>query len=322
VLGIGDSGSEAPLIGKSRIFQRVLERVERIAPVDCTVLISGETGSGKELVAKTVHVKSGRANGPFVIVNCPAIPVSLIESELFGHERGAYTGATDRTSGKFGCADKGTVVLDEVSEVPVSVQAKLLRVVENGEVDRLGSRSSIQVDVRFIATTSRDLREEVEGGRFRPDLFFRLKVAHIHLPPLRERGDDIMLLADFFLDYYNKQYCGKIRGFSRNALEMLRVYHWPGNVRELKHAVEGAVLFSRNGLILAEDLDIFGERPRLLPKRRTRSEINAVKTSLAENRGNVSKTAEELGLSRKGLYYIMRKHHIGPDGYRRGICAS
>ena len=307
---------DTSLVGESQSFRAALSRLERIAASDCPVLISGETGTGKELVAKTIHRKSSRCGEPFVITNCAAISPNLIESEFFGHERGAFTGARTFSQGKLAYADKGTIVLDEVSEMPLQLQAKLLRAVETGDIERVGSSKTICVDVRVIATTNRDLRAEVEAGRFRADLYFRLNVMQIILPPLRERDGDIVLLACFFLEYFSKLHKGKASAFSKGSLKLLNGYPWPGNVRELKHAVEKAVIFAGDGIIAPCDLEIPDTKSGHTRRARREAEVDHIRSTLIKNDGNVSKTARECGYTRKGLIYILNKHNIHPDEFR------
>lgn len=323
--GFGKSDTEVPvmdsapgpqLIGESKVFRKVLRIIERVAITDRPVLITGETGTGKELVARAIHSQSRRASGPLVFVNCSAIPPSLIESELFGHERGAFTGATSSVPGRFGEAESGTLVLDEISEFPLGPQTKLLRVLETGELQRLGGRSNIKVDVRIIATTNSDLRARVESGLFRSDLFYRLNVISISLPPLRHRRDDVIVLASYFLNRFVKEHRRGIQKSSPRALQLLRSYSWPGNVRELEHVIERAILLSRDGRISANDIRLSQFQPRTLSRKPTDSEMLMLRTRLRANKGNVSKTAREFGLSRKGLMYILEKRGIDPARFR------
>jgi two-component system NtrC family response regulator len=305
------------LIGESRAFRTVLRAIERVAPTDCPVLITGETGTGKELAAWAIHSQSKRAAGPLVFLNCSAIPPSLAESELFGFERGAFTGASTSYAGKFGEAHNGTLVLDEIGELELRLQAKLLRVVESGHLGRLRSRGALKVDARVIATTNRDLRSMAESGLFRSDLYYRLSVVSIGLPPLRERGDDVISLASFFLDQYAEAHHRRIKGFLPCAVELLRTHPWPGNVRELKHCIERAVLFSKDGHIGGSDLDLSYPRLRRLRREHTEAELASVRAAPRRNRGNVSKTARDIGFSRKGLMGILEKYNIDAAAYRR-----
>ena len=237
------------IIGKHSVVSRVLALARQVAPSKATVLISGESGTGKEMFARFLHSMSDRAQGPFVAVNCAALPEHLLESELFGHEKGAFTGAIARKPGKFELAHGGTILLDEISEMDFGLQAKLLRVLQESELDRVGGTESVKVDVRVLATTNRSLQEWVEAGKFRQDLYFRLNVIPLKLPPLRERGEDILLLAHFFVDKFCKQYGLPRLGFSSEASDWLMAYHWPGNVRELQNLMERAVLLAGRGPI-------------------------------------------------------------------------
>jgi DNA-binding NtrC family response regulator len=259
--------SRSPLIiGKHPVIRRALALARQIAPSKATVLISGESGTGKEMFARSLHAWSDRANGPFVAINCAALPEHLLESELFGHEKGAFTGAINRKIGKFEMADGGTILLDEISEMDLPLQAKLLRVLQEGEIDRLGGTETIRVNVRVLATTNRDLAAWVEEGKFRQDLYFRLNVIPLRLPCLRERGDDLLELASFFIDMYGREYRLPHAGLSAEALAWLRGHDWPGNVRELQNLMERAVLLaggrqisSRHFLLEQDDWPLFDE---------------------------------------------------------------
>ncbi|HSR98973.1 MAG TPA: sigma 54-interacting transcriptional regulator [Kofleriaceae bacterium] len=259
--------ADADLIGRSAAAQRVIAFVGRVAPSDATVLLGGESGSGKEMVARAIHRASRRARGPCVAVNCAALTESLIESELFGHEKGAFTGATEKKAGRFEMADRGTLFLDEVGELPLGLQTKFLRVLEERRFERVGGQKAIEVDVRVVAASNRDLAEMVRRGTFREDLFYRLSVIHIEVPPLRERLDDVPLLADFFLARFRGQAARRISGFAPDALAAMTRYAWPGNVRELRNAVERAVVLGDRDHIVAADLppQLFagGASPRL-----------------------------------------------------------
>jgi two-component system response regulator HydG len=246
--------SAGPLIGNAPSFRAALDALRQAAPTSATVLLHGESGTGKELAARMVHDLSPRAAGPFVPINCAAIPETILESELFGYEKGAFTGATGRKEGRFERAHGGTLFLDEVGEMSPSVQVKLLRVLQDGVIERLGGTQPVQVDVRLVAATNKELAQEVKGGRFREDLFYRLNVIAIRLPPLRERRQDIPLLASAFLRRLAQKHGKTIEGFTPAALAALEGYAWPGNVRELEHAVERAVVLSRGGLVGEADL--------------------------------------------------------------------
>ena len=242
------------LIGRSAAAQRVLDFVARVGPADATVLLGGESGAGKEMVARAVHRASRRSKGPCVAVNCAALTESLIESELFGHEKGAFTGATDKKAGRFEMADRGTLFLDEVGELPLGLQTKFLRVLEERRFERVGGQKAIEVDVRVVAATNRDLAEMVKRGTFREDLFYRLSVFTIDVPPLRERLDDVPLLADYFLARFKAQAPRRITGFSTDAMAAMTRYAWPGNVRELRNAIERAIVLGDREQIMPQDL--------------------------------------------------------------------
>jgi formate hydrogenlyase transcriptional activator len=241
------------IIGQSAPVRRLLRNLEQVAPTEATVLIQGETGTGKELLARAVHDRSRRKDRPLVKVNCGSIPAGLVESELFGHERGAFTGATQRRIGRFELANGGTIFLDEVTELPVDTQVKLLRVLQEGEFERVGSSQTIKVDVRVIAATNRDLKEIVKNGTFRSDLFYRLHVFPLNVPALRERKDDIPLLVNFFLSKFSKKLGKDVRGVSQKSVEGLARYDWPGNVRELQNIVERAVVLARGPIVQVDD---------------------------------------------------------------------
>ncbi|HEX3765418.1 MAG TPA: sigma 54-interacting transcriptional regulator [Kofleriaceae bacterium] len=245
---------DSDFVGRSAAAQRVIAFVGRVAPSDATVLLGGESGSGKEMVARAIHRASRRAKGPCVAVNCAALTETLIESELFGHEKGAFTGATEKKAGRFEMADRGTLFLDEVGELPLGLQTKFLRVLEERRFERVGGQKAIEVDVRVVAATNRDLAEMVRRGTFREDLYYRLSVIHIEVPPLRDRLDDVPLLAEFFLARFRSQAARRISGFGPDALAAMTRYAWPGNVRELRNAVERAVVLGDREQIIAPDL--------------------------------------------------------------------
>jgi transcriptional regulator with GAF, ATPase, and Fis domain len=248
------TGGDGGFIGRSAAAQRVLDFVKRVGPRDATILLGGESGAGKEMVARAIHAASHRAKGPCVAVNCAALTESLIESELFGHEKGAFTGATEKKAGRFEMADRGTLFLDEVGELPLGLQTKFLRVLEERRFERVGGQKAIDVDVRVIAATNRDLAEMVKRGTFREDLYYRLSVIHIELPPLRERLDDVPLLGEHFLARFRHQAGRRITGFSPDALAAMTRYSWPGNVRELRNAIERAIVLGDREQIMAQDL--------------------------------------------------------------------
>ena len=302
------------MVGSSPAMQRVYGRIAKVAPTDATVLVLGESGTGKELVARAIHQRSPRAAKPFVAVNCASIPETLIESELFGHERGAFTGAVSASAGLVQAADEGTLFLDEIGELPLPAQARLLRVIQESEVRRVGSNKARRVDVRLVAATHRDLPAMVREGTFREDLYFRLKVLDIGLPPLRERGDDVIELAHAFLRLQSERHAapvGEDYVFSQHALDALRAHAWPGNVRELENAVERAVILHEGGPITPELLgmeiaDDEKERESLVP------ELSMSDSSLEgyfrafvmQNQDELNETelAKRLGISRKALW--------------------
>jgi len=242
---------DGALIGRSPVMQRLRQLIERVAPTDATVLITGENGTGKEMVARELYRRSPRRQNPFIKVNCAAISENLIESEFFGHERGAFTGATDRREGRFELANLGTLLLDEVSEIPANLQAKLLRVLQEREFERVGGNRTIKVNVRIIATSNRDLLGYAEKGQFRQDLYYRLNVFPVHVPALRERTDDVLLLADHFLARVSRRLGIKVAGFSESARSALLAYRWPGNVRELANSIERAVILTESGRVVS-----------------------------------------------------------------------
>ena len=249
-----DIRAKGQMIGSSPAYRRMLSLVEQVADSSATILIQGESGAGKELVARTIHERSGRRNGPFVAVNCAALPETLLESELFGYEKGAFTGAAGRKEGRFELANSGTLFLDEVADLSLVTQPKILRMLQEGEFERLGGTRTIQVDVRIVAATNQDLSDMVREKRFREDLYYRLNVITVRVPPLRERHEDIRLLAQHYLRVYAAKNGRKLDGFSNEALERLESYRWPGNVRELENLIERMVLLARKDRIDAEDL--------------------------------------------------------------------
>jgi len=300
------------LIAESAAMQPVLNLLARIGPSDANVLITGEHGTGKEVVARTLHAMSGRANRPMVTVNAGGLSSGLFESELFGHVKGAFTDARMDRIGRFEIADSGTLFLDEIANVPLNLQSKLLRVLETGEFERVGSSHTRRVNVRVLAATNVDVNAEVAAGRFREDLLFRLNTIEIRLPSLRDRGDDIELLANHFLLVYTDRYRKAISGFDAGAMQALREHPWPGNVRELDHAIERAVLLSSSPMIRGVDLGLraassLGGTLRLEEMSLEEVEKHLIQRMLARHGGNVSKAADALGLSRSALYRRLQK---------------
>ena len=306
--------SRPTMIAESEAMRPVVELIARIGPADANVLITGEHGTGKEVVARTLHALSGRASRPMVTVNAGGLSAGVFESELFGHVKGAFTDARADRLGRFEIADAGTLFLDEITNVPLNLQAKLLRVLETGEYERVGSSNTRRVNVRVLAATNVDVNVEVSAGRFREDLLFRLNTIEIHLPPLRERGADIDLLANHFLHVYVDRYRKKISGFDAGAIQSLREHSWPGNVRELDHAVERAVLLSQSTMIRVSDLALRAPNPggaiRLEDMSLEEVEKHLIQRTLARHGGNVSRAADALGLSRSALYRRLEKFSL------------
>lgn len=309
-----DSGS---IIGRSEPMAKLMETVARVAPSDATVLITGESGSGKELAAGAIHYNSRRREGPFIKINCGALTDTLLASELFGHEKGAFTGADRRKEGTFRLADGGSLFLDEVSDMSPAMQVKLLRVLQEREIIRVGGATPIPVDVRIIAATNRDPRREVDEGRLREDLYFRLNVVQIRLPSLRERVEDIPLLAQRFLEDFAAKNNRTLRGFTPGAMNSLVQHSWPGNVRELMNAVERAVIMARTDYITEDDLSLF--RPSLDDRHYSFSsepledlERKAVLSTLESAGGNKSEAARRLGITRRTLHKKLKKYGAMP----------
>ena len=295
----------------------VLRNIEKMAPTDVAVLLRGESGTGKELLARAVHKLSARAREPFVPINCAAIPETLLESELFGHEKGAFTGALKQTIGRIESADRGTLFLDEIGDVPLPMQVKLLRFLQDQVVERIGGRNPVQVDVRIVCATNQDLNLMMAEGRFREDLYYRLNEVTVQVPPLRERAADVVVLASFFLNRFATEYGRSARGFSATALAALRDHPWPGNVRELENRIKRAVVMTDGPLLSAADLGLTtpGEDTQSLTIRdaRARAEREVLQLALAQAGSNLSKAAKLLGISRPTLYDLMQQHRIDLD---------
>ena len=309
------------MVGASGALSQVLEAVHRAAPTKARVLITGESGVGKELVAKAIHDLSRRADKPFVKLNCAAMAENLVESELFGHEKGAFTGADKRHQGRFERADRGTLFLDEVGEVPLSTQAKLLRVLQEGEIERVGGSGTVKVDVRVIAATNRSLLEEVKAGRFREDLYYRLNVVPIHVPPLRERSEDIPALARFLLDKSCAENDVPSKEWSDDALFALRSHRWPGNVRELVHVVDRLAILVPGAMVQPADVRAALPAPARLegtsiPEQGPLYQLlegfekRIIEDRIARFHGNMSRAAEDLGLERSHLYKKVRRFGV------------
>jgi DNA-binding NtrC family response regulator len=308
------SESRPTMIAESAVMQPVLDLIGRIGPSDANVLITGEHGTGKEVVAQTLHALSTRSNRPMVTVNAGGLSEGVFESELFGHVKGAFTDARADRVGRFELAEGSTLFLDEIANVPLNLQAKLLRVLETGELERVGSSATRRVDVRVLAATNADVNAEAASGRFRQDLLFRLNTIEIHLPPLRERREDILLLAHHFLRGYSQRYRKTISGFDSAATQLLREHPWPGNVRELDHAVERGVLLSTGPLVHAADLGLRAAAPAGSPRLEEMSldevERHLIQRTLARHDSNVSQAAKALGLSRSALYRRLQKYGL------------
>ena len=314
------------IIGESDVIKRAVSETQRVAQTEATVLLLGESGTGKELFARAVHHLSNRRDKPFVAINCAAIPETLIENELFGHERGAFTGASDRRLGKFELATNGTVFLDEIGELPLTVQGKLLRVIEEKMVDRIGGRAPLPVDVRVVAATNRDLKAAAESGEFRRDLFFRLAVFPVEIPALRERGDDIILLAKHFAAQLGKELRGREARVSDAGLEALQAHSWPGNVRELENAIERACILTDTMILEPMDLglgvrateeneglraiDLTGSLSEVSERASRYVERRKIAEALKTNEGNKTRTAEDLGVSYKTLLTKIKDYEL------------
>jgi formate hydrogenlyase transcriptional activator len=306
------------ILAHSTALKRVLETVEQVATTDATVLITGETGTGKELIARAIHRRSARASGPLVKVNCAAIPDTLLASELFGHERGAFSGAVERRKGRFEQAHGGTLFLDEIGELPQDMQVLLLRVLQEREFERLGGTHTLQVDVRLVAATNRDLAEDVRVGRFRSDLYYRLNVFPVHVPALRERPEDIPPLVAHFAEKYGARFGRKISRIDRRTLDILQAHSWPGNVRELENTVERGVILARNG-VLTVDADMLrgAADERGADQQRTSQEREAIEAALGASNGKVfgeNGAAKKMGLPASTLEFRIKK--LGIDKFR------
>ena len=309
------------IIGVSDAIRSLCRSVEKVSPTNTTVLLLGESGTGKELLARALHRLSGRSHKPFVAINCAAIPDTLLESELFGYEKGAFTGAARRTAGKLESAEGGTVFLDEIGEMPASLQAKLLRVVQERTVERIGGRTPLSLDLRIVCATNRNLDTLIGNGGFREDLFYRISEVIIRVPPLRDRQGDSLLLAQFLLQQISARLGKPTRGLAPDAIRAIQAHRWPGNVRELENRVKGAVIMAEGTVVTASDLGLEdpGDDPEYLNLRvaRQRAEAQAVRQSLAVAQGNLSRAADLLGVTRPTLYDLLDKHSIDPAQFGR-----
>jgi transcriptional regulator with GAF, ATPase, and Fis domain len=314
------------IVGSSPVLQVVLTRVAKVAPTDSTVLITGETGTGKELIARAIHKRSQRASRAFVSVNCAAIPRDLIASELFGHEKGAFTGATQRRLGRFESADGGTIFLDEIGELPAEMQIALLRVLQEREFQRVGGNESIKADVRVVAATNRDLQAAIAEGGFRDDLFYRLNVFPIEAPPLRERKEDIPLLVEYFVDRYANQAGKKITGISKKSMELLQSYKWPGNIRELQNVIERSVIISESESLCIDESWFVGHSAssdsaiQPFSEKLVAQEREMIESALEESNGRVSGprgAAAKLGIPQSTLDSKIKALKINKQRFRR-----
>ncbi len=305
------------LIGNSSQTKQLIRQIGKVANSDAPILFRGESGTGKSLVAEIIHAHSPRKEKPFLTINCPAIPEHLLESELFGHEKGSFTGAVRQKLGKFELADEGTVFLDEVGDLPMELQVKILRVLQGHEFERVGGLKTLRVDVRIIAATNRNLEQAIREGRFREDLFYRLNVLPLTIAPLRERKEDIPLLANHFLAYYSRKENKRFESIPQSIMDRLVEYDWPGNVRELQNVIERAVVLGKEPHLRLVDISIGGVSPRPVPSRPEAvtslkdMEYQALVRALEQSGGNISKAAKALGIGRDTVYRRMRKHGIG-----------
>ena len=308
------------IIGDSPPMMKVFEIMKKVLSTDVPVLISGESGTGKELVARAIHFQSPRRDKPFIPINCGAIPENLLESELFGHEKGAFTGAYYQKKGKFELANYGTAFLDEIGELSPKLQVKILRFLQEKEIERVGGKESKSLDVRILAATNKNLKKEIENQNFREDLYYRLGVITIDMPLLHERGDDVLLLANCFLSKYTKEYDKKISNFDALAIKKMQNYSWPGNVRELENRIKRAVIMSQKSIITSEDLGFTDE---ISTKKESLIEVvdniqkKYINSALNRTKGNVSKAARELGISRVTLYDLLSRFNIEVSEYRK-----
>jgi two-component system NtrC family response regulator len=312
-----NNGPFEEILGTSTQMTQVFTSIRKVATTDASVLVAGESGTGKELVSKAIHRQSFRSNGPFVAINCGAIPENLLESELFGHEKGAFTGAHVQRRGRIELAEKGTLFLDEIGELPLPLQVKLLRFLQEHTIESVGGREEIGVDTRVISATNTDLKKAIQEGRFREDLYHRLGVVTIQVPPLRERGEDILLLARTFLQKYSTGNKKKISGFTRPAIIAINSYRWPGNVRELENKIKRAVIMAEGTKVTPEDMELTSATSKFegfgLREARDAFEKEFIQESLTKNRGNISQTAIELGISRPTLHELIDKLGIEKD---------
>ncbi|KYG10096.1 Fis family transcriptional regulator, partial [Sorangium cellulosum] len=306
------------IIGACPSMLEVFRKLQKVAATDISVLITGETGTGKELIARELHRRSPREGGPFVTINCGAIPENLIESELFGHVKGAFTGAIASRPGKFQVADKGTLFLDEIGELPLNLQVKLLRALQERVVFRVGDSKPEKVDIRIVAATNRNLEDEIRAGNFREDLYYRLNVVNLWLPPLRERGDDVLIIAKVLLSKYADELGSPVRGFSPAALAAIKKYSWPGNIRQLENRIKKALVLCDQALLAVEDLDLGpGAETAIMPLEKAKEEFQRryVLEALERNNGNRTQTARDLGVDPRTIFrYLEKEQNPMPSG--------
>ncbi len=315
------------IIGVSDTMRSLCRAIEKVAPTNATVLLLGDSGTGKELLARALHRLSTRSHQPFVAINCAAIPDTLLESELFGYEKGAFTGAAKRTLGRLESADHGTVFLDEIGEIPASLQAKLLRFLQERSVERIGGRTPIPLDLRIICATNRNLEAQIGSGGFRDDLYYRISEVTVRVPPLRERQGDSLLLAQFLLQEMAERFGKPTRGLAPDAIRAIQKHPWPGNVRELENRIKGAVIMAEGAVVTANDLGLQDPTEDLeylnLRVARQRAEVQAVRHALAIAGGNLSRAAELLGVTRPTVYDLLERHHIDAAQFARsGVAAD
>jgi transcriptional regulator with PAS, ATPase and Fis domain len=304
------------IIGACPSMLEVFRKLQKVATTDISVLITGETGTGKELIAREIHRRSGRASGPFVVINCGAIPENLIESELFGHVKGAFTGAVASRAGKFQVANGGTLFLDEIGELPLNLQVKLLRALQERIVFRVGDSKPEKVDIRIVAATNRVLEDEIRAGRFREDLYYRLNVVNIYLPPLRDRGDDVLIIAKALLSKHAEELGSHVQGFTPQALAAIKKSAWPGNIRQLENRIKKALVLCEKSLLAPEDLDLGkDEDSSILPLEKAKEEFQRkyVLEILERNNGNRTQTARDLGVDPRTIFrYLEREANPPP----------
>ncbi|MGP9800693.1 PEP-CTERM-box response regulator transcription factor [Rheinheimera sp. NSM] len=304
--------NNADIIGNSEAMAKACRTVEKIAPTEITTLLLGESGTGKEVFARAIHRQSPRNNKAFVAINCASIPENLLESELFGYEKGAFTGANKTTLGKIECANGGTLLLDEIGDMPLSLQAKMLRFLQERVIERVGGRQEIEVDVRVICATHRNLAEMVADQSFREDLYYRISEITLLIPPLRQRGHDIVVIGKALLNKFNHEFNTQIQGFTESAMQAMLQYSWPGNIRELQNKLKSAVILADSKYISAEDIGLSEQHSKTdtLRKVREQAETSAIRHAYTLANGNLSKTADALGITRPTLYALIDKYRL------------